>query len=344
VLNKTVKHVSVVSNKAATGIVREVYNQARAEIGMLPEAVTMFSAAPDLVTATWAPFRESLLSTGDAPRVMKEAVAARVSALNECPYCVDAHTIMLYGGGAGNFATSLLSGMPEPEGDPGILAVSDWVSTVMTRPTGPVPAPFPPEQIPEIVGTLVEFHFLNRVIDVLLDGTFLPGPDQAKRIARRVAGKVLAKRVKAERAPGGAVGLSGGHPLPADLSWAAPKPAIAAAFAGLSAAAERAVGRPVPHSVVSLVERTLDGWDGRFPGPSRAWLSGLLATIEVADQPAGRLALLTAMAPFQVTDDDVAAFRASNPGDPALLALLTWSAFTAARRIGAWSVPATARA
>lgn len=62
-LNKTVKHVNVVSSKAADGVVRAVYAQARAEVGMLPEAVTMFSAAPDLLVATWAPFRESLRSS-----------------------------------------------------------------------------------------------------------------------------------------------------------------------------------------------------------------------------------------------------------------------------------------
>lgn len=343
-LNKTVRHVGVVSHKDATGVVRAVYDQAREEVGMLPEPVTMFSSAPHLVTATWAPFRESLLSTGEASRVVKEAVAARVSALNKCPYCVDAHTIMLYGGGAGDFATSLLSGTPDPAGDPELTAISDWVSTVMTRPPRPVPAPFPAEQVPEIVGTLVHFHFLNRVINVLLNGTFLPGTERAQRIARRVAGKVLAKRVRAERTPGGAVGLTGGNSLPTDLAWAAPNPAIADAFAGLAAEAARAVGDSVPHPVAGLVERTLDSWDGKAPGLGRNWLTKPVDSVAPADQPAARLALLTAMAPFQVTDDDVTAFRVRHPEDADLLALLTWAAFTTARRIGAWSLPARARA
>jgi AhpD family alkylhydroperoxidase len=340
VLSAPVKYVSVVPNNAATGLVRAVYKQARREIGMLPEPVTMFSAAPDLLVATWAPFRETLLSTGNAPRMVKEAVAARVSALNDCPYCVDAHTIMLYGGGAGDFATSLLTGAGEPAGDPQVRAVSDWATATMTRAPRPVPVPFPPEQIPEIVGTLVEFQFLNRVINVLLSGTFLPGSDKAKRIARQVAGKVMGKRIRAQRAPGGAIGLAGGRSLPADLSWAAPQPAIAAAFAGLAAATDAAAGRAVPASVITLLEGTLDGWDGQVPGPSKAWLTGLLASLPLADQAAGRLALLTAMAPFQVVDDDVAAYRTDHPDDDDLLGLLTWAAFSAARRIGAWSVPA----
>jgi AhpD family alkylhydroperoxidase len=341
VLNKTVKHVATVSNRDATGTIRAVYDQARREIGMLPDAVTMFTAAaPELAAATWAPFRETLLSTGHASRAVKEAVAARVSALNKCPYCVDAHTIMLYGSGNGDFATSIIEG-GELTGDPELLAAAEWAATVMTRPTSPVRAPFPAEQVPEMVGTLVEFHFLNRVIDVLLNGTFLPGPDRAKRIARKVTGKIMAKRIRSERAPGESAGLVRGLPLPADLSWAAPSPAIADAFASLAAAS--ANNADLPASVLSLVERTLDGWDGLFPGPSRAWLTSLVASLPVIDQPAGRLALLTALAPFQATDEDVLAFREQYPDDEALLGVLTWSAFAAARRIGAWSVPAPQR-
>lgn len=340
-LNKTVKHVRVVPRRSADGVVRAVYDQARKELGMLPDAVTMFSASPALAAATWAPFREALLVAGHAPRVVKEAVAAQVSALNECPYCVDAHTIMLYGGGAGSFATSLLSGT-EFDGDPQLRAVADWAAGNMVRPAEPVPAPFPAEQVPEIVGTLVEFHFLNRVIDVLLEGTFLPGTDRARKIARQVAGKVLSKRIKARRVPGEAAGLVGGHPLPADLSWAAPAPGVAAAYAALAAVTDSEAQRVVPDSVVELVNRTLDGWDGRFPGPSRAWLDGPVAGLPAADRSSGRLALLTALAPFQSTDGDVEAYRTDYPDDADLLGLLTWSAFSAARRIGAWSVPASA--
>lgn len=177
---------------------------------------------------------------------------------------------------------------------------------------------------------------------MLLSGTFLPGSDRAKGIARKVAGRVLGKRVRAERAAGEAVGLTTGHPLPADLSWAAPQPAIAAAYASLAAATDAAAARVLPASVLSLVGQVLDRWDGRFPGPSRAWLTDLLADLPATDRAAGALALLTALAPFQITDADVEAFRTVHPADADLLGLVTWSAFAAARRIAAWSVPVPA--
>lgn len=336
---KTVQYVEVVPARAASGQVREVYRQARTEMGLLPEAVTMFSADPRLLVAAWAPFREALLATGRAPRATKEALAATVSALNQCPYCVDAHTIMLYGSGGGAFATGLLTGADDA-GEPAHRAIADWAREVAVRPAGPVPAPFPLEQVPEVLGVLVHFQFLNRVIDVLLDGSFLPGGERARPTVRKVAGRVMARRIRADKAPGTAVGLPAAMVLPADLSWAAAAPAVAAAFGGLAAATELARRRAVPPSVAVLVERTLDGWDGQFPGPGRGWLDELSGTLPISDRPAGRLALLTALAPFQATAADVDAYRMDRPGDEDLLALLAWAAFAAARRIGAWAAPA----
>ncbi len=76
-------------------------------------------------------------------------------------------------------------------------------------------------------------------------------------------------------------------------------------------------------------------------------MSGLPA----ADQAAGRLALLTALASGQVDRSVVRRFRASRPGgtapgnkapggtapgDTALVELTAWASFAAARRVGTW--------
>src|SRR5262249_53396737 len=137
-------------------------------------------------------------------------------------------------------------------------------------------------------------------------------------------------------------GLAGGYPLPADLSWAAPQPAIGAALARLAATTEAVALGLMPGAAVVAGGRAPDRRDGQFRGPGRARPGGRLADPPAADQPAGRLALLTALAPFQVTDADVEAFRAEHPADADLVGLVSWAAFAAARRIGAWSVPAPA--
>ena len=54
------------------------------------------------------------------------------------------------------------------------------------------------------------------------------------------------------------------------------------------------------------------------------------------DKVVARLTLLTALAPYQVLEQDIQAFRSIYPGDDKLLAATSWASFAAARRIGHW--------
>ncbi|MCP4164746.1 MAG: hypothetical protein GY759_02495 [Chloroflexi bacterium] len=61
-----------------------------------------------------------------------------------------------------------------------------------------------------------------------------------------------------------------------------------------------------------------------------------MAGLADTDKPAARLALLTALAPHQIDEMIVDAFRAQQPGDDMLIAATAWASFTAARRVGSW--------
>ncbi|HXO43370.1 MAG TPA: alkylhydroperoxidase, partial [Thermoanaerobaculia bacterium] len=66
------------------------------------------------------------------------------------------------------------------------------------------------------------------------------------------------------------------------------------------------------------------------------WVEEAVAGVPRDGRPAARLALLAALAPHRVGPAEVAAFRAAWPGDRALVAVVAWASFTAARRIGGW--------
>jgi hypothetical protein len=46
--------------------------------------------------------------------------------------------------------------------------------------------------------------------------------------------------------------------------------------------------------------------------------------------------IASAVAPCRVGEAEVAAFQARWPGDRALVAVVAWASFTAARRVGGW--------
>jgi hypothetical protein len=182
------------------------------------------------------------------------------------------------------------------------------------------------------------FHYFNRMVNVFL--TEVPLPPGAPRLAlgpvMRILGRRMGPAARRAHQPGAALDLLPAAPLPGDVSWAAGDARTADAFARGCAAVDAAGTRSVPEPVRDLIAAELAGWHGEQRGPSRAWADKAVAGLPEADRPAGRLALLTALASGQVDRSVIAAFRAGSPGDSSLVELTAWASFAAARRIGGW--------
>ena len=82
---------------------------------------------------------------------------------------------------------------------------------------------------------------------------------------------------------------------------------------------------------------TVAEWDGSHPGLSTAWLQEPLAELAPTDRPGARLTLLAALAPYRITDADVAAWRTAGRNDDDLVRMLSFGAMTAVDRIEAWT-------
>lgn len=124
-----IKYASTVRPSAADGLVAEVYRQIRRDFGAVAGPLRLHSAAPELLAGAWCACRETLVA-GNVPRERKETVAAMVSEINRCPWCIDAHTTMLRAGGYGSVAPA---GWP---GDPQLLAALAWSSLAAARRVG----------------------------------------------------------------------------------------------------------------------------------------------------------------------------------------------------------------
>ncbi|HEX4724138.1 MAG TPA: carboxymuconolactone decarboxylase family protein [Pseudonocardiaceae bacterium] len=319
------RYVRVVPRRQASGLVADVYRQVERDFSMLAPPTALHSPAPDMLAASWAILRETLLAQGIADRATKEAVATEVSTANSCPYCADVHGMTL-------------AAMPAAPSDRDGLAA--WVRRSATG-----SAPFPAPQAPELIGVAVTFHYYNRMVNVFLRESPFPShvPESAKPKARQVLGGVLRPSATRGARPGDSLDLLAAAPVPDDLDWARPNPVVADAFARAYAAIEAAGARSVPSGVRDLVRDRLSTWDGTSPGLSRSWVDDAVAGLPAADQPSGRLALVIAMASYQVDDGLVEAFRATAPDDQTLIELAAWASMSAARRASTW-LAAAARA
>ncbi|MCC7076688.1 MAG: carboxymuconolactone decarboxylase family protein [Acidimicrobiia bacterium] len=346
-MRANIRHVTAVHPGEASGDVAAVYAQMRAEVGLLPP-LTVYSPQPRLLTAVWAVARESWLAAA-LPPATAEAIAATVSCVNDCPYCIDAHTMFLHGAGDPETAEWLRSHPRHPT-EPGQNgdAVA-WAAASLT-PGAEIVAdpPFAKADVTAAIALAVFFHMTNRVANVLLTDSAVPVPvpqglrGAVRRLVAASLGRGLARR---SLEPGLALALppatDSGRVLPADLSWAAPVPAVAQAYARLAHVTNDLVREVMSEAAVSAVIERVGAWQGDPPGLTKAWVEEVTTDLGLADAPAARLALLTALGSWQAADADIHTVRRAGGDDASLVTVVAWGAFEAARHIGAWLRPAS---
>ncbi|MEI7768773.1 MAG: carboxymuconolactone decarboxylase family protein [Chloroflexales bacterium] len=330
-----IKHLRAAPSAAA--IRPPLAAQIRRDFGTLVDPFLLHAPAPAILAGVWMACRESEL-VGRVPRATKEAVAATVSRINQCPYCVDAHAVMLHAVDSHSAADHIRTGRSAQPLSSDLRDVVAWASATRS-PEAPIlrDPPFTASAAPEIIGTAVFYHYINRMVSVLLDLSPLPlVPAPLTGMTARVAGWWFSQAARRAKAVGESLEFLPTADLPPDMAWAAASPIIAGAFARFAAAVDAAGGRALDAPVRALARREIDAWSGAQPGLGRAWLETPLLDLPPAQRPTGRLVLLTALAPYQVDAATVTAFQEGHPGDADLIAALAWASLTAARRVGAW--------
>ncbi|MFI6739371.1 carboxymuconolactone decarboxylase family protein [Nonomuraea sp. NPDC050451] len=316
------RYVTPVQPQAATGRVAQVYAQLADDFGMARMAVFLtLSPAPDVLAATWATLRESLLA-GHAPRTAKEVVALGVSMANRCPFCVAAHTTLLHATGDHRLAETIAAG-GTPD-DPEHAALLAWATS--RRGGARAGAQIGPEHI----GTALTFHFINRMASALLTDNLLPANLQRSRLVRSVGGRVMARTVRRRLLSGASLPLIVDLPARPEPAWGAGT-SVGAAHAALRAVGA-AGGELLGDAARAAVADTVAAWDGEHPPMGGAWLDAALSEVPAGERAGARLALLAALAPYRVTDADVAAWRGSRP-DEDLVRLCAFGAVSAMERM-----------
>jgi AhpD family alkylhydroperoxidase len=341
------RFVEPVSPRASSGLVRTTYAQVTREFGLLRDLAgnspfLAHSPDPELLAGFWSVLYETVIAEGTLSRADKEAIAASVSSINRCPFCVDVHSLLGgVAGGGGSDRKALARGEPMKLGDRRRRELVEWAratrdpdNQILRTP------PFRAEEAAEAVGTAVAFHYVNRIVDVFQgpDG-MSAGPGPLGHLTAPLLGLLAGRAIRRRHEPGRTRSLLPDANPPPDLAWAGASPHIAGAFARFASAVERAGGSTLPDAVRSHVADSVAGWDGNDPGLGSEWIDTALAGVDSESRALACLPLLTALAPYRVTEAEVKEFRVHRPGDPALVAAVAWSGLTAARRIGSWLAP-----
>ncbi|MFJ6658304.1 carboxymuconolactone decarboxylase family protein [Streptomyces sp. NPDC091377] len=309
--------------KSATGRVAEVYGQLAQDFGLdEPSTFVVLTSAPAILAPAWALLRESLIA-GPGSRTGKELVALGVSLANKCPFCVTAHTVLLHATGDHALAERVARG--ETPEDPAQARLLEWGGRSRTPGAPPEPYPFARAEAPAYLGTALSFHFINRIASALLVERILPYGAERIRAVRSLVGRSLAPAVRRRATPGASLALLDGGACGPAPGWAADSP-VGPAYAALREAALMGAGL-LDADDQDLVRRTVRAWDGAHPSLTRQAFPGR------AERPGARLALLAALAPYRITEEDVVAWRRPEHSDHCLVHLVAYGAFLAVDRI-----------
>lgn len=338
-LAKTIKYVKPIGYDFAKGLIAEVYDQLQADFIPAP-LVALHSPVPEVMAGVWSILRETLMA-GNINRSHKEAVAVTVSKANECPFCVDAHTVLLRATTDNDVVDAIRQDDHNRIHDTKMRALVQWVWTNRTsNPNDSHLPPFSWDDAPEIIGTAITFHYMNRMANIFLGDSLLPFPvpSAIKDFTYRMYAATEGKRVVRRLQSGKSLKFLPQAQLPNDLFWAAGNPSVAGGFARFAKVVEEAGKRVLPEPVRLLVNERVQAWNGEAMGISRRWVEDTIAQMETEHQASARLCLLTAFASYQVDSGVIEAFQSQYPNDAQLIAATAWASFAVARHIGEWLV------
>ena len=316
----TVHHVSTKAPVDKRPLLDRVLKQMRREF-FVASPFLLHASVPESMAAAWVVIRETLMC-GDAPRGRKEVVASGVSKANECPFCVDAHQAAVNASQTKD------------------AAMATWAEATNRADHPALANPPFDHHAAEYFGTAVAFHYLNRMVSVFLDKKMMPVPNfmdgSANFMARIMMGGMI--RRGAQNRPGDSLDLLPDVDRTREWrpAWAAGASHVSDALAGWSAVNEHLARSQLDTTLIDGLANALDAWSGGESFTDSAWMEQWNPSVEPAQAPIAELALMSAMAPYRVTQATVDAAMKAGLSKPQVLLLVAWSAHRAARRAGEW--------
>ncbi|HEY9802368.1 MAG TPA: hypothetical protein V6D25_18550 [Leptolyngbyaceae cyanobacterium] len=336
------KYITPIKPNNKDDLLSKTYAQIWQEALPIP-ILAMHSVSPTLFASNWSLFRETFLVNNQANRHVKEAINLAVSKLNTCPYCVDAHSIMLSGLQQKKVAIAIVKNDLNAITDSKLKSIVEW-ALASNQPNHPLlqNPPFNSVEAPEIIGAALNFHYTNRLVNIFLGQEFIPLPI-GKGIVRRIISYLMIKKglVGTSRNAGKSLVLLPQTTLSDNFSWAKPNPFISQALARHAFAIKEIIDKFVSQDIQNFVEQTISQWDGQDKGISRQWVETLTQTLDLPDKAIAKLALLTAFSSFQVDQIIIDEFKFYFPQDEQLLAVIAWASFYTASIIASWTILST---
>ena len=332
---QTMRYVSAVKTRKASGLTKEVYDMIREDF-FKNGSLTSRSKVPELMAAIWTAGRESMLVPDRVDRTTKDAISAVLSQINDCPYCEDMLISLVHAGGEHEAATEIFAGSAFDASDDVLRRRLEWIHALATSCNDELPVtPFTDEQLPEVIGTLMGMSDINRYSHVVMADSPVSAPfglRSIKSLALRMFGSELKVTRRVSLAPGRALHLLPPAELPLDMQWARSNPRVADAVARYAAAVEREGAKVISVEARKAILASLGRWNGeRMPLDGR-WIDDDIQMLSGEDRAIARLSIVVGKASYRVTEQMVIDVLGPEADEARFIRILAWASSMAARR------------
>lgn len=333
---KTMRYVHAVPRSKAKGIVAEVYKQISEDF-FINGSLTSRSKVPGLLAAIWTGGRETILVDDNVDRTTKEAIAATLSSINDCPYCGDMLVSLVHAGERADDAVQILNEQESHISDPVLRERLTWVRQVVTPgDIEPCYTPFTRHELPEVIGSIMAMGDVNRFSHIVMDGSPVNAPfgiQRIKQFALGIFGNELEATHRDPLVPGRTLSLLPEASLPTDLQWAKSNTRVAQAIAQWTDCVEKESRSVITENVRTLIHANLSQWHNELMPMSRSWVEQELENVHGDDYFIAKLALLLAKASHQVDDELVETVLFNAKSEEDFIRILAWCSFTASRHV-----------
>jgi len=318
-------------------LLKQVNTQIKRDFGMVVDPFRLHALQPRLLAGVWAACRETEL-VGIVPRAIKELVASCVSETNKCPYCVDAHTMLLNSVGETELSKTISSGNFHNILQGNQRKIAEWALASRTPDSEIILAPpFKKEWCAELIGMVVFYNYLNRMVHLFLPQYLLPVQQKGpKQIMKRLAGWYFSSSVNRKKSEGLALAFLASAALPKDLEWAASRNNLAQGVAQMAAIIDELAFEHIPLNVQDTFRQFLAQWRGEDAPLSPDWMNEFKNQVPTEQHSMLELALMIIASSYRITDQHIKRFKRDNPRSETLLVTAAWASFHTSRKIGDW--------
>lgn len=330
---KTMRYVDAVPLKKAEGRLKAMYEQINRDF-FINGSLTSRSTVENIFAATWVLGRETILVDDHVDRTTKEALAAILSDINDCPYCGDMLVSLVHAGQRSDDAMKILENQTDSISDPVLREQIAWLKAVASAENMSHTPPFTKLQLPEVIGAVMAMSDVNRFSHIVMSGSPVTTPYGSKSL-KRGALKVFGNELKQSHATplskGDSLQFLPEAELPADMAWALPNERVASAIARWAHTTEQEACLVLSEPLRQAIHQNLANWDGKQMPLSRSWVNTETAVFTGEDKEVASFILLMAKASYQI---DTAMHErlleiAGNQQD--FIRILAWGSYVSAR-------------